>query len=113
MKPTENTFLLSINAMRRRKQPPNEKVELLESPESFELFDKFVRGVRVAVRRGSHRPQTHEGKWTPFSQQSRAVAKGVVPLHGSFLGERTCGVNDRVIFLGCCSLAYATIGVTK
>lgn len=46
MKPTENTFSFSIKAMRTQAETPNEKVELLESPESFDLFDKFVRGAR-------------------------------------------------------------------
>lgn len=47
MKPTKNTFSFSINGMRSQAEPPNEKVERLESPESFDLFDKFVTGWRV------------------------------------------------------------------
>lgn len=62
---------------------------------------------------GSSRQKACEGKRTPFSQQLRELLRGVVSVIGSWIGKSICGVNDRVIFLGCCSLAYATIGVTK
>ncbi len=89
MKPTENTFLLSINAVRRRKQPPNEKVELLESPESFELFDKFVRGERASE---TDRPITRKPDHAP----------------SYLMGLSRAGQFELVEFLGYNRLIYAT-----
>lgn len=47
MKPTENTFFFPFNYMRNQPPPPIEKVELLESPKSFDLFDLFDSRVSV------------------------------------------------------------------
>ena len=49
MKPTENTFFFSFNTMRIQSPPPNEKVELLELPKSFDSFDLFDTRLRLSA----------------------------------------------------------------
>ena len=52
MKPTENTFFFPFNSLRLQATPPIEKVELLEYPKSFDLFDLFERRVSVGETGG-------------------------------------------------------------
>ena len=62
MKPTENTFFFSFNTMRIQPPPPNEKVELLELPKSFELIDFFDTRLRLsATSNGAPMVQNKKG----------------------------------------------------